>query len=86
MNSFVLNLKEGKPYNLILDVEQAFPGSEAGISSTLTSLTLFQLRKIELCDLSSQKSQLNESESKQHLTSNSYKALTPLEATQCLFL
>ena len=29
MNSFVLTLKEGKPYNLSLDVEQAFPGSES---------------------------------------------------------
>ena len=86
MNSFVLTLTERKPYNLSLDVEQAFPGSEAGISSTLTSLTLFQLRKIELCDLSSQKSQLNESESQQHLTSNNSKASTPFEATQYLFL
>ena len=63
MNSFVLTLKEGKPYNLSLDVEQFFPGSEVGISSTLKSLALFQLRQIEVCDLSSQKSQLNESES-----------------------
>ena len=59
MNSFVLTLKEGKPYNLSLDVEQAFSGSEAGISSTLKSLSLFQPRQIEVCDLSSQKSQLN---------------------------
>ena len=29
MNSFVLTLKEGKPYNLSLDVEQDFPGSES---------------------------------------------------------
>ena len=70
MNPFVLTLKEGKPYNLSLDVEQAFPGSEAGISSTLISSALLQPRQIEVCDLSSQKSQLNESESQQHLTSN----------------
>ena len=74
MNSFVLTLKEGKPYNLSLDVEQAFPGSEAGISSTLISLSLLQPIHIEVCDLSSQKSQLNESESQQHLTSNNSKA------------
>ena len=29
MNSFVLTLKEGKTYNLSLDVENAFPGSES---------------------------------------------------------
>ena len=54
MNSFVLTLNERKPYNLSLDVEQAFPGSEAGISSTLTSLALFRSRQIEVCDVSSQ--------------------------------
>ena len=54
MNSFVLNLKERKPYNLSLDVEQAFPRFEAGISSTLTILALFQPIHIEVCDLSSQ--------------------------------
>ena len=51
MNSFELTSKEGKPYNLSLDVEQAFPGSEVGISSTLTSLSLFRLRQIEVYDL-----------------------------------
>ena len=30
-----------EPYNLSLDVRKAFPGFEAGISSTLISLALF---------------------------------------------
>jgi len=56
MSIFVLISKEGKPYNLSLDVAQAFPGSEAGVSSTLISSALLQPRQIEVCNLSSQKS------------------------------
>ena len=55
MNPFVLILTERKPYNLSLDVEQAFPGSKAGVSTTLISLALFLQEHIEVCDLSSQK-------------------------------
>ena len=56
MNSFVLTLKEGKPYNLSLNVEHAFPGFEVGISSTLIRSALLQPRQIEVCNVSSQKS------------------------------
>ena len=52
-----INLKiTEEPYNLSLDVRKAFPGSEAGVSSTLISLSLFQPRQIEVCNLSSQNS------------------------------
>ena len=82
---FVLILKEGKPYKQCLDVAQAFPGSEAGVSSTLTSSTLFQSRQIEVCDLSSQKSCLTESESQQHLSSNILKLQLPFRLPNASF-
>ena len=52
-----------EPYNLSLDVEHAFPGFEAGVSSTLISLALFLQEHIEVCDLSSQKLSGKESKS-----------------------
>ena len=58
-----------EPYNLSLDVEQAFPGSEAGVSYTLISLALFLQEHIEVCDLSSQKLSIKKSKSQQHFTS-----------------
>jgi len=56
MSIFVLISKEENPYNLSLDVAQDFPGSEAGVSFTLTSSALLQPRKVEVCNLSSKKS------------------------------
>ena len=56
MSIFVLISKKENPYNLSLDVEQDFPGSEAGVSFSLTSSALLQPRQIEVCNLSSQKS------------------------------
>ena len=65
-----INLKiTEEPYNLSLDVEQAFSGSKAGVSSTLISLALFLQEHIEVCDLSSQKLNIKESKSQQHFTS-----------------
>ena len=69
MNSFVLTLNEVKPYNVSLDVEQAFPRSEAGVSNILISLALFLQENIEVCDLSSQNLSRKESKSQQHFTS-----------------
>ena len=66
-----INLKITKePYNLSLDVEQAFLGSEAGVSSTLISLALFLQEHIEVCDLSSQKLSRRKSKSQEHFNSN----------------
>ena len=65
-----INLKiTEEPYNLSLDVEQAFPRSEAEVSSTLRSLALFLKEHIEVCDLSSQKLNRKKSKSQQHFTS-----------------
>ena len=88
-----------EPYNLSLDVRKVFPGSEAGISSTLISLALFLQGKKEVCDLSSQKLSRKKSKSQQHFSSVTHKDSTPilnlhltfyfyqsLEAAQCLFL
>ena len=54
MSIFVLISKEENPYNLSLDVAQDFLGSEAGVSFTLISYAPFQIRQIEVCNLSSQ--------------------------------
>jgi len=55
MSIFVLTLKIENLYNLCLDVVQVLPGSEAGISFTLTSIALFELRQMRMSDLTSQK-------------------------------
>ena len=76
-NLIVLILKiTEEPYNLSLDVWKAFPGSEAGVSSTLISLALFLQEHKEVCDLSSQKLSRNKSKSQQHFNSIIHKAWT----------
>ena len=85
MSIFVLISKEENPYNLSLNVSQNFPGSEAGISFTLIRFALLQPRRIGVCNLSSQKSQLTESESQQHLTSNILKLELPLRLPNASF-
>ena len=55
MSIFVLTLKIENLYNLCLDVVQVLSGSEAGISFTLTSIALFELRQMRMSDLTSQK-------------------------------
>ena len=65
-----INLKiTEEPYNLSLNVEQAFSGSEVGVSSTLIILSLFLQEHIEVCDLSSQNLSRKESKSQQHFAS-----------------
>ena len=55
INLIVLTLKIEELYNLwCLDVVQAPPKVQAGISSNLTSLTLFPMRSKKVCNLSSQ--------------------------------
>ena len=59
MSIFVLTLKIENLYNLCLDVVQVLPGSEAGISFTLTSIALFELRQMRMSDLTSHKVLVN---------------------------
>ena len=59
MSIFVLTSNIENLYNLCLDVVQVLLGSEAGISSTLTSIALFELRQMEMSDLTSQKFLVN---------------------------
>ena len=59
MSIFVLTSNKENLYNLCLDVVQVFLGSEAGISSNLTSIALFEPRQIEMSDLTSQKVLVN---------------------------
>ena len=59
MSIFVLTSNKENLYNLCLDVVQVFPGSEAGISSNLTRIALFEPIQIEMSDLTSQKVLVN---------------------------
>ena len=54
MSIFVLTSNKENLYNLCLDVVQVLSGSEAGISSNLTSIALFEPRQIEMSDLTSE--------------------------------
>ena len=76
-NLIVLILKyTEEPYNLSLDVRKAFPGFEAGVSSTLISIALFLQEHKEVCDLSSQKLSRKNTKSQQHFNSITHKAWT----------
>ena len=59
MSIFVLTSNKENLYNLCLDVVQVLPGSEAGISSNLTRIALFEPRRIEVSYLTSQKVLVN---------------------------
>ena len=50
MSIFVLTSNKENLYNLCLDVVQVLSGSEAGISSNLTGIALFEPRKLEMSD------------------------------------
>ena len=81
-----INLKITKePYNLSLDVEQAFPGSEARVSSNLISLALFLQEHIKVCDLSSQKLSRKKSKYQQHFNSITLKLELPLRLPNASF-